>query len=562
MHKQLSNKYIYWLILLTICVNFIGAFYPLLRNDDPVLYATISKNMVLSGNWFNLMYDQKDWLDKPHFPFWITGISFKIFGINSFAYILPGFLFHIIGAIFTYLLCLELLKDKQIALFSVLIYLTSIHLLISSIDVRAEAYLLGEIMGACYFWYKYDQTAGISFKYLVLGSIFSACAIMTKGPFVLITIGTGFVLMWIYQKKFYNLYSLKWLLAILLSICFTFPEIYSLYQQFDLHPEKVVFNRTGVSGILWFFWGSQFGRFLNNGYIKVNYVQQYHYLFFLHTFLWAFLPWSVFFMFAKIFSIKSLRKNSNVSNEQISVNIFLLGAFVPTFILFSLTKFQLDHYTNILMPFAAILCARWYHVMLSKCVDSKIHWVFYLQIIIATIFLILAVSLALYLLNSTNLIIALLADAIMLWVLIYAMSFNIMHRALVMSVLAINMVFVLITQINQKYMYYDPGYLAAKIVNEQANYPIIDYNVNSVTFNFYAKQSYHKVFKIEDIKKLTLPVYMLIKTNDISLLDANNIHYVVIAQIRGTSINGFIASLINHDKLKDYLTEYSILEIK
>jgi hypothetical protein len=38
--------------------------------------------------------------------------------------------------------------------------------------------------------------------------------------------------------------------------------------------------------------------------------------------------------------------------------VFLCGAFFVTFALFSATSFQLDHYTVILFPFAAILCGK------------------------------------------------------------------------------------------------------------------------------------------------------------------------------------------------------------
>lgn len=562
MYKQINSTHIKLLILITIVINFLGAFYPILRNDDPVLYASISKNMVLSGNWLNLIYDQKDWLDKPHFPFWVTGLSFKLFGINSFAYILPGFLFHLLGAVFTYLLSIELYKNRQIALIATLIYVSSLHLLISSIDVRAEAYLLGEIMGACYFWYKYDKSTEFSLKYLVLGSIFTACAIMTKGPFVIITIGSGFVFMWMYQKRLNNLYSIKWLLALILSLLFTFPEVYALYQQFDIHPEKIIFGKDNVSGVSWFFWGSQFGRFFNNGEIKVNHVQNFHYLFFVHTFLWAFLPWSVFFIFAKIVSFRGFSKKSNVSRDINSNSIFILGAFLPTFIMFSLTKFQLDHYTNILMPFAAILCAKWYDDMRSK--DTKeTRWVFYFQVGLATLFLVLATLLILFLLNGFSLTLALLIDIIVIMLLIYYRKLYVIDRALIMSVLAINMVFVLITQINQKYVYYDPGYLAAQIVNRQEKvYPVVDYGVNSVTFDFYSKQSYRKVFDLDEIKTLPHPMYMVIRTSDTTYLDQKNIHYVTISHIQGMTIYELMAGLINPDKLVDHLVDYSVLEIK
>ena len=134
-----------WLIVVVLLVNATGFFSPVI--GDAYTYAMLGKNIVVSGNWVDLTYRGQPWLDKPHFPFWMTAISFKLFGISTFTYILPGFIFNLIGACYTYRLA-KLLYSETIGILAVLLYVTSLHLLISSIDVRAEAYLLGEMMPA------------------------------------------------------------------------------------------------------------------------------------------------------------------------------------------------------------------------------------------------------------------------------------------------------------------------------------------------------------------------------------------------------------------------------
>ncbi|MDD3267018.1 MAG: glycosyltransferase family 39 protein, partial [Burkholderiales bacterium] len=237
----INRKLIYGLIIIAFVVECIGIFQPLLRNDDPVLYAIIAKNMVLSNNWIGLFMNGQPWLDKPHFPFWAIAFSFKIFGINSFAYNLPGFLFFILGGIYTYKLA-KLLYNKDVALVSFLIYLTSLHLMMSTtIDLRAEAYMLGQIMPACYYWLRYDNK--FSIRYLVLASLFSALAMMTKGPFVVFTIFSGLVITWIYTGQFKKIISGKWLVAYTLTLIFILPELITLYLQFDAHPDLYVFGK-------------------------------------------------------------------------------------------------------------------------------------------------------------------------------------------------------------------------------------------------------------------------------------------------------------------------------
>jgi len=172
---------------MAILANLSGMFSPMLSSDDPYFYAMIAKNMLINNDWINLSYAGQGWLDKPHLPFWLTALSFKLFGINAVAYALPGFIFHLIGAFYTYQLA-KYLYDRKTALIALVIYLTTLHLMLSAIDVRAEAYLLGTIIPAVYYWLKYDNSETLKLRYLLLGSLFTALAMMTKGPFVVITI--------------------------------------------------------------------------------------------------------------------------------------------------------------------------------------------------------------------------------------------------------------------------------------------------------------------------------------------------------------------------------------
>src|SRR6476620_7128306 len=108
-----------FLLLLIVLVNATGLFSSIIEPDG-ALYAYIAKQMAQHNDFINL-YNNTDWLDKPHFPFWITAISFKIFGITSFAYKLPSFLFWLIGIYYLYQLG-KAIYNKQTAMIAVLIY--------------------------------------------------------------------------------------------------------------------------------------------------------------------------------------------------------------------------------------------------------------------------------------------------------------------------------------------------------------------------------------------------------------------------------------------------------
>jgi 4-amino-4-deoxy-L-arabinose transferase-like glycosyltransferase len=172
---------------------------------------------------------------------------------------------------------------------------------------------------------------------------------------VLLTIGAGFILDWIIGREWGQFRNIRWWIAILLTALFTIPELYCLYVQFDLHPEKQVFGRTGVSGIRFFFWDSQFGRFFNTGPIKGSGDP----FFYFHTLLWAFLPWSLLLYAAVIRRCRSARRV--VPGDWICA-----GAVLASFVLFSLSRFQLPHYLNILFPFFSILMAGWLYGIRRK----------------------------------------------------------------------------------------------------------------------------------------------------------------------------------------------------
>ncbi|WP_162618501.1 ArnT family glycosyltransferase [Pedobacter yulinensis] len=308
---------------------------------DAALYASIAKNIVLRGDWINLFGNGGEWLDKPHLPFWLAAASFKIFGLSAFAYKLPSFLAGLLGLVYLYRLALHL-YNRQTALLAAVIYFSSLHLILCNYDVRAEVYLTAFSVGALYHYFLARGERWV--WHIIAGSFMAALAVMTKGIFVLMPLFGGFILYWLLTGQWRSLFSARWWLAIALILAFISPELYCLYRQFDMHPDKVVFGQTNVSGIRFFFWDSQFGRFFNNGPIK----GKGDLSFFIHTTLWAFLPWSLI-LFAAVW--RDLRHIKRVLNAK--AIIFLVAAL--TFIIFSLSKFQLPHYIILIFPQLAIL---------------------------------------------------------------------------------------------------------------------------------------------------------------------------------------------------------------
>ena len=459
-----------WLIVVTLLINAVAMLSPVINGGDSITYAALAQHIALNNDWANLMLGGQDWLDKPHLPFWITALFFKIGGVSAFTYILPGFLFHLIGGYYTYRIA-RWFYDRDTAWLSLLVYVSVYHLMDSSIEVKAETYLTGCIMAACHYWLRYDAHSKL--KYLMLGALFSALAVMTKGVFTLITIASGLVCLWLYQKQWNKLWNGKWLSALLLSLLFTTPELVALYLQFDAHPEKLVFGQTQVSGIKFFLWDSQFGRFFNTGPIQNH---NGHPLYFVLVFLWAFMPWVPVFM-AALYS--GIRHFSSHSVSERSSFVFLCGAFFITFLLFSATSFQLDHYTVILFPFAAILCGKFLAGWLAQLGNSR--KLLIAQLMVTILLVVLAIGLSVYVDNHIVLAVVLAMSGVLL---VYGYTMRKQMRAsvvLIYPVFGINMLYAfLVTMTALTFTSYSVARNASAQLADKPGAPIYVYQMDIV----------------------------------------------------------------------------------
>jgi len=345
--KDVYKPYFILLLGLALVVNFAGINQRFFT-DDPGLYASISKNLLYHKSFFSLFTYDQNWLDKPHFPFWMVLFSFKIFGVSVWAYRLPALIFFLISLRYTFLFS-KRYYDEQIAWLATIILATSQHIIMLNTDVRAEPYLMALIIGSIYHISRLEER--YSYFDLVLGALLTACAIMTKGLFVIVAIYGALFGQLLFQKKLKSVFQLKWLYLILLTLIFTLPEFYALYIQFDQHPEITVFNRQGVSGIKWFLWDSQFGRFVNNGPITQK--KSGSIIFYLHTLLWAFAPWCLVFYYAVYKNIRRI-----ISKRQLAEYYTISGGLL-LLMLFSLSRFQLPFYTNAIFPLFAIITAHY-----------------------------------------------------------------------------------------------------------------------------------------------------------------------------------------------------------
>ncbi|MCK5702401.1 MAG: glycosyltransferase family 39 protein [Cyclobacteriaceae bacterium] len=361
---------------LALLVYALGISVTIMEIDGAV-YAEIAREMYRNGNYLEIFYKGQDWLDKPHFQFWVTALSFRFFGISSFSYKLPAVLFMLMGAYYTYLFGKKFYSRKH-GYLAALLLITSQHIITSNSDVRAEPYLTGLTIFALYYLAIYLLEH--KFIHLIIGSLGLACLLMTKGLFTIIPVASGLGLALLYEKKWKEILHWQWIAVVALTLIFIAPTLYGYYIQFDLHPEKIIFDQQKVSGINFFLWDSQWGRFANTGPIKGSGDP----VFFLHTMLWAYLPWAFLAYFALFIKGKSLLKKTNKKEN------YTFFGFLFLFIVFNLSSFQLPHYLNALFPFLSIITA---DTLLSFAKNRKFLGAFYHIHIWSSVLLIIAITL-------------------------------------------------------------------------------------------------------------------------------------------------------------------------
>ncbi len=489
------QKHLRWAIVVTVLINAAAMLSPVINSGDALTYAALAQHIVLSHDWASLVLDGHDWLDKPHLPFWITALFFKLGGISALTYILPGFIFHLVGAYYTYRLA-RLLYDRPTAELAVLIYVSIFNLMDASIEVKAETYLVGQIMPACYYWLRYDAQSRI--KYLVLGSLFTAMAIMTKGIFTLFTISSGLVCLWLYCRQWSKLFSLKWLAALILSLLLVAPELVALHLQFN--PREG--SEQATSSLKFFFWDSQFGRFFNTGPIQNH---NGHPLYFVLVFLWAYLPWTLVF-FAAIYA--HIRTFGNAVSFERNAFVFLSCAFMCTFLMFSATQFQLDYYIDIIFPFAAILCARY----LVKWDISRP--LFAAQMGLVLLLALIAIALSIYVLNFTLLATIAVGLLGLSYYVFMTRAGPVNFRTVTCSVLAINLVYIFLTLLTAlTFTQYGLAYNAAKIFGAQSNIPVYVYQMPEVAreLALYDKAPCHAMGSAESLMQAKGDFYVLVR---------------------------------------------------
>ena len=134
------KKIAFWGIPGAIIVYVVGWFINVM-DPDSAQYASITREMLERGDFLTSTDQGREYLDKPPLLFWLSGISFKLFGINNIAFRIPAFLATLLALYSTFKLA-ELYYDKKTGYLAALILATVQATFLINHDVRTDTNLI------------------------------------------------------------------------------------------------------------------------------------------------------------------------------------------------------------------------------------------------------------------------------------------------------------------------------------------------------------------------------------------------------------------------------------
>ncbi len=300
-----------------------------LMEVDAAQYASMSRDMLTSDDWLQLHHRGNDYLDKPPLLFWLSALSFKIFGVHNWSYKLPSILFAFLGLYGTYRFA-ALHYAKEVARTATVMFGASAAFLVMTNDVRCDTILTGSVITAIWSgcaWMeqrRWWQLIGVLWR--------SLAACWPKVPSVRGSLDRALAVSCDLQKR-WSLLRDPWLYVLPVLVgALLVPMCIGLYEQHGMH------------GLRFYFWEQSFGRITGENRWK----DDSSYFFFTHEVLWQLLPWTLFVLVGLWRSVVAL-VNRQALNEYSSIT----GA-VLVFVALSLSHFKLPHYLYVIVPLFAV----------------------------------------------------------------------------------------------------------------------------------------------------------------------------------------------------------------
>jgi 4-amino-4-deoxy-L-arabinose transferase-like glycosyltransferase len=319
-YRQALRMHRYFLLLAVVFLYFFNLGLNQVWQPNEAFYADASKNMLKTKDFLTPIYNGELRLNKPPMTYWLTSLSFSIFGINEFALRLFQVLAGLGTGLLTYLMA-KRFSGGEAPLFSFLALTLSFQFIANARYTSPEVLLTFFITLSLFLWYlSYQRNSGFLFFLALLSSSFG---VLTKGP-------VGFLA----PASVIFLYLLLTDRREILKLRYYLGTLFVL-----------------ITGGWWFLYQYSVNReeflkvFVKENIKRVYALQEDPIYFYILDINVSFLPYSFIFYLSLLWALKSRRKEL----------LFPLLWFFVFFIVFSLVKMKLPVYLMPAFPAMAIL---------------------------------------------------------------------------------------------------------------------------------------------------------------------------------------------------------------
>ena len=333
---------------------------PLIDRDEP-RFAEASREMIERSEYIVPHFNNQLRLDKPPLAYWAQVASYRIFGQNDFAARFPS-------AIAAALVALSILAlGKQIAgeragWWAAIIFTLSLQTFVHAKAAVADMWLVLFITTAHWSGYELIQRPAWTWKWWFVFYVSLALGFLAKGPIAWTPLLTVIAMKWFWRdvdlaRSFKFVRGIMSMLGVV--------ALWGIPALMQTHGE---FLRIGIGRHVI---GRSFGAMEGHGANSLGIYVLVMPLYFVTVFA-SFFPWSI--------KLPSLAKK--LWREHDKIDIYLVTGAGIIFIIFSLIKTKLPHYTLPAFPLLSLLLAR--HVVNERSFKTT-------AVMAAVVFVVIAV---------------------------------------------------------------------------------------------------------------------------------------------------------------------------
>ena len=206
--------------LLLSVFSFLILFVPLHRGDlsgsDDALYAHEAKEMIRSGDWWNVRFNGSLNFEYPPMFMWLEALSMTLLGVSDFAAKVPGALAGFGTILLVFFLARELTDEPWTPRLAMLVLVSTQYFMKYATHAMTDVPFTFFFTLAMLLYVKGLRTP----RYLVLAGLPVACALLTRSVIGMIPI--GIVLVHLLATRRYDLVLSRHALLFLLT-AFSLP---------------------------------------------------------------------------------------------------------------------------------------------------------------------------------------------------------------------------------------------------------------------------------------------------------------------------------------------------